>query len=196
MKNKFVISFVAISAIFLLVMPASVFAKVLIFDQPTDTLKSWLKGEEYDILLPKEVESLYGQKISQIDIADLHFFDKYDAVYISDGVYNELNTPDSITTIITRDPLKTEISARSDTGIVSQRTKVKLQRVYCQGLPFYGYSKDQIAIVTYGDTKTKKSKLYETGINHPRDLVFYKIIDEKCSGLPIWEICWENVQRR
>lgn len=196
MKNKFIISFVLMSVMLLLVSPAHVSAKVLVLDQPTDILKDWLKGEEYDILLPKEVGSSYGQKINQINIEDVHYFDKYDAVYMSDGVYNELNTPDSIITIVSRDPLKTEISARPDIGIVSQKTKVKLQRVYCQGLPFYGFSKDQIAIVTYGDTKTKKSQLYETGIDHPREPVFYKIIDEKCSNLPIWEICWENVRKR
>lgn len=194
MKAKYVISLIMILAIFLAI--PSVSAKVLVLDQPTDALKEWLKGEEYDVILPTEVETLSGQKVNQIKIEDINYLEKYDSIFMSDGVYNELNTPDAIITYKSRDPLKTEISARPDTGIISQKTKVKLQRVYCKGMQFYGFSDDEIAIVAYGDTKTSKSKLYQTGINHPRDLVFYKIIDEKCNTLPIWKICWENVQNR
>ncbi len=194
MKTKYVISLIMILAIFLAIPAVS--AKVLVLDQPTDVLKEWLKGEEYDLILPTEVETLSGQKVNQIKIEDINYLDKYNAIFMSDGVYNELNTPNTIITYKSRDPLKTEISARPDTGIISQKTKVKLQRVYCKGMPFYGFSDDEISIVTYGDTKTSKSKLYQTGINHPRDLVFYNIIDEKCSALPVWKICWENVQNR
>jgi len=194
MRSRFFISLILLVTIFLAM--HSVSAKVLILDQPTDMLKEWLKSEEYDVILPTETVIASGQKIKQIKIEDASHFQKYQAIYMSDAVYNELNTPDFIITIKSRDPLKTEISARSDNGIVSQKTKVKLQRVYCQGKYFYGFSDKEMAIITYGDTKTTKSKYYETGIDHPREPVFYKVLEERCKNLPIWEICWENIQKR
>lgn len=170
---------------------STVSAKVLVLDQPTDNLKNLLKDKDYEVVLIP--------KTGQIKLEENNYFNNYEAIYISETVFNELKESNII---ITRERESsgsgfiTKVEGRPDNGVISQKTKVKLQRAYSKNIPLYGYTPTGIIRISFVDTKVEKDSKYDIGINHPRTPVYYKINDPTCSTIPVWEICWEYTQRR
>ena len=134
----------------------------------------------------------------QIKLEESNYFNNYEAVYISEKIFSELKEPNIIITR-KRDSgfgFITVVEGRPDNGVISQKTKVGLQRAYSRNVPLYGYTSNGIARISFVDTKVEKDKKFDIGIDHPRTPVYYKINNPTCSTMPVWEICWEYTQRR
>ncbi|NMC60723.1 MAG: hypothetical protein GYA51_15265 [Candidatus Methanofastidiosa archaeon] len=189
MKTKLLVSFFC--AIIILSGISAVSAKVLVLDQPTDNLKKMLSDKEYEVVLVPDS--------GQIKLEDSNYFNKYEAVFLSERIFNELKEPNIIINR-KKDPSGlgyiTTVEGRPDTGIISQNTKVKLQRAYSKNVPLYGFTPNGITRISFVDTKVEKDRKFDIGINHPRTPVYYKINDPTCVTIPVWEICWEYTRRR
>ena len=188
MKTKIAVSLFCI--ILILSSISAVSAKVLVLDEPTDNLKKLLSNKDYEVVsIPAS---------GQIKLEDNNYFNKYEAVYLSEKVFSELKEPNIIITR-KKDPgfgYITLVEGRPDNGVISQKTKVKLQRAYSKNVPLYGYTPNGIARISFVDTKVDKDKRFDIGIDHPRTPVYYKINDPTCATIPVWGICWEYTQRR
>jgi len=188
MKTKLTVSLFCI--IIILSSISIVSAKVLVLDEPTDNLKKLLSNQEYDVM-PIPITG-------QIILEERNYFNRYEAVYLSEKIFNELKEPNIIITR-KKDPgfgYITVVEGRPDTGVISQKTKVNLQRAYSRNVPLYGYNSNGVARISFVDTKVEKDKRFDIGIDHPRTPVYYKINDPTCATIPVWEICWEYTQRR
>ncbi|NMC76040.1 MAG: hypothetical protein GYA60_01890 [Candidatus Methanofastidiosa archaeon] len=176
---------------FVLMSISQVSAKVLVLDEPTDNLKKMLSNMDYEVVLIPDS--------GQIKLEDNNYFNKYEALFLSERIFNELKEPNIIVTRV-KDPSGlgyiTSVEGRSDNGVISQKTKVKLQRAYTRNVPLYGFTPEGVARITFVDTKVEKDRKFDIGINHPRTPVYYKINDPTCATIPVWEICWEYTQRR
>ena len=188
MKTKIVFSLFCI--ILILCSISAVSAKVLVLDEPTDYLKKYLSNQEYEVApIPES---------GQIKLEENNYFNNFEAVYISEKIFSELKEPNIIINR-KKDPgfgYITVVEGRPDNGVISQKTKVKLQREYSRNIPLYGYTPTNIARIAFIDTKVEKDKRFDIGIDHPRTPVYYKINDPTCATIPVWEICWEYTQRR
>ncbi len=165
-------------------------AKVLVLDEPTDNLRKLLSNQEYDVM-PIPITG-------QIVLEERNYFNRYEAVYLSEKIFNELKEPNIIINR-KKDPgfgYITVVEGRPDNGVISQKTKVSLQRAYSRNVPLYGYNSNGVARISFVDTKVEKDKRFDIGIDHPRTPVYYKINDPTCATIPVWEICWEYTQRR
>ena len=106
----------------------------------------------------------------QIKLEESNYFNKYEAVYLSEKIFSELKEPNII---ITRKKVPgfgyiTLVEGRSDNGVISQKTKVGLQRAYSRNVSLYGYTSNGIARISFVDTKVEKDKRFDIGIDHPR----------------------------
>lgn len=189
MRTKIVVSIFFIA--FVLISISQVSAKVLVLDDPTDNLKKLLSNQEYDVM-PIPITG-------QIILEERNYFNRYESVYLSEKIFAELKEPNIIVNR-QRDPsglgFITVVEGRPDTGVISQKTKVSLQRAYSRNIPLYGYNSNGVARISFVDTKVEKDKRFDIGIDHPRTPVYYKINDPTCATIPVWEICWEYTQRR
>ncbi|MFA5558602.1 MAG: hypothetical protein WDA59_03970 [Methanofastidiosum sp.] len=99
-----------------------------------------------------------------------------------------------------RDPsgkgFKTTIKARPDNGIISQKTKVAIQRRASKPVTMLGYTPTGVVALIVPETKVSKDPKFDIGTDHPRTPVHYKIFDPTCADLPVWKICWDYTQRR
>lgn len=188
MKAKITVSLFCIMIILSSISIVS--AKVLVLDEPTDNLKKLLSNQEYDVM-PIPITG-------QIKLEERNYFNRYEAVYLSEKIFNELKEPNIIINR-KKDPgfgYITVVEGRPDNGVISQKTKVSLQRLYSRNVPLYGYNSNGVARISFVDTKVEKDKRFDIGIDHPRTPVYYKINDPTCATIPVWEICWEYTQRR
>ncbi len=166
-------------------------AKTLVLDTPNDNVKSLIKGEDYVIVpIPES---------GQIKLEDIKFFDQFDKIYMSEGIFVELGNPNYLIDKV-RDSsgkgIKTTIKARPDNGMISQKTKVAIQRRASKPVTMLGYSPTGVVALIVPETKVSKDSKFDVGTDHPRTPVHYKIFDPTCADLPVWKICWDYTEKR
>ena len=189
MRKIFSIALVAILVI--LCSASFVSAKTLVLDTPNDNVKSRIQGEDYVIVPMPES--------GQIKLEDIKYLDQFDKIYMSKRIFFELGNPNYIMDR-ERDPsgkgFKTTIKARPDNGVISQKTKVAIQRRASKPVTMFGYTTTGVVALIVPETKVSKDPKFDIGTDHPRTPVHYKIFDPTCADLPIWKICWDYTQKR